>query len=73
MKVVSIDVGIKNMAFCVLSKEEDASSKVETWDIINVAEETPKKCGCCIKPAKFKKNDTYYCLKHAIVFIYTLH
>ena len=65
MKVVSIDVGIKNMAFCVLSKEEDASSKVETWDIINVAEETPKKCGCCIKPAKFKKNDTYYCLKHA--------
>jgi len=64
MKVVSIDVGIKNMAFCVLNTTT-TTEKVEIWDIINVAEETPKKCGCCIKPAKFKKNDTYYCLKHA--------
>lgn len=67
MKVVSIDVGIKNMAFCVLSTEEEATSKVETWDIINVAEETPKKCIHCAKhtTAKFKKNDMFYCLKHA--------
>lgn len=71
MKVVSIDVGIKNMAFCVLNTtttiEKDASSKVETWDIINVAEETPKKCIHCAKHiiAKFKKNDIFYCLKHA--------
>ena len=67
MKVVSIDVGIKNMAFCLLSKEKNASSKVEIWDIINVAEETPKKCIHCTKHviAKFKKNDMFYCLKHA--------
>lgn len=66
MKVVSIDVGIKNMAFCVLSKEEE-KEKVEIWDIINVAEETPKKCIHCAKliTAKFKKNDMFYCLKHA--------
>ena len=69
MKVVSIDVGIKNMAFCLLSREKEGvgptSSKVEIWDIINVAEEAPKKCIHCTKPAKFKKNTTFYCLKHA--------
>jgi len=69
MKVVSIDVGIKNMAFCVISTKEEEKEQptVETWDIINVAEETPKKCIHCVKfsTAKFKKNDTFYCLKHA--------
>ena len=74
MKVVSIDVGIKNMAFCVMSTIEEKAEKaekeppiVETWDIINVAEETPKKCIHCVKTttAKFKKNDIFYCLKHA--------
>ena len=66
MKVVSIDVGIKNMAFCVLNTTT-TTEKVETWDIINVAEETPKKCIHCAKHtiAKFKKNDMFYCLKHA--------
>lgn len=70
MKVVSIDVGIKNMAFCVMSTKEEEKKEpptVETWDIINVAEETPKKCIHCLKSstAKFKKNNTFYCLKHA--------
>ena len=69
MKVVSIDVGIKNMAYCVLSSTVEPSThpKVEIWDIMNVAEETPSKCIHCIKvtPAKFKKNEKFYCLKHA--------
>jgi hypothetical protein len=70
MKVVSIDVGIKNMGYCVMSTKEEKGKEpptVETWDIINVAEETPKKCIHCVKSstAKFKKNDTFYCLKHA--------
>jgi len=69
MKIVSIDVGIKNMAYCVLSStvESAAQPKVEIWDIMNVAEETPSKCIRCIKvtPAKFKKNEIFYCLKHA--------
>ena len=68
MKVVSIDVGIKNMAFCLMStkekeeKEEEEPPIVETWDIINVAEETPKKCIHCLKSstAKFKKNNIFY-------------
>jgi hypothetical protein len=52
------------MAFCLLNTTE-SSPKVEIWDIINVAEEAPKKCCHCPKPAKFKKNTTFYCLKHA--------
>jgi len=69
MKIVSIDVGIKNMAYCVLSSTVEPASqpKVEIWDIMNVAEETPSKCIRCTKitPAKFKKNEMFYCLKHA--------
>ena len=72
MKVLSIDVGIKNLAFCLLEKtESNESHKVIKWDSINVvdiethiccASEKNKPCG---KPAKFFKNNCYYCLKHS--------
>ena len=73
MKVLSIDVGIKNLAFCLFDKSPTAQQfKVTKWDIINISEqeETAKCCFIeknvvCNKPAKFKKDDTCYCLKHS--------
>ena len=39
MKVLSIDVGIKNLAFCLLEKTESGSNyKIVKWDSINVAD-----------------------------------
>jgi len=73
MKILSIDVGIKNLAFCLFDKSEDLTQfKVTKWDIINISEQEDNLlCGfvekniTCNKPAKFKKNDQCFCLKHS--------
>jgi len=73
MKVLSIDVGIKNLAFCLFEKTTDSQHfKITKWDIINISEKEDilncgfvDKNGLCNKPAKFKKDDKCYCLKHS--------
>jgi hypothetical protein len=73
MKILSIDVGIKNLAFCLFDKSPTAEHfKVTKWDIIDISEqENTIICGfveknvICNKPAKFKKDDKCYCLKHS--------
>ena len=63
MRVLSIDVGIKNLAFCLFEKKEDFS--ICKWDVVNLAEQENLICGICNKPAKYIKNDACFCLKHA--------
>jgi hypothetical protein len=72
MKVLSIDVGIKNLAFCLFEKTTDTEQfTVTQWDIVNLSSENIFICSfvenntVCNKPAKFKKNDQCYCLKHS--------
>ena len=73
MKVLSIDVGIKNLAFCLFEKTTDSQHfKITKWDIINISEKEDIVNCCfvdknilCNKPAKFKKDDKCYCLKHS--------
>lgn len=72
MKILSIDVGIKNLAFCLFVKSLTCQHfKVTKWDIINLSEEETLKCGfvekniLCNKPAKFKKDNKCYCAKHS--------
>jgi hypothetical protein len=73
MKILSIDVGIKNLAFCLLEKPESLQHfKITKWDIINISEQDDiLLCGfieknvICNKPAKFNKNDKCFCLKHS--------
>jgi hypothetical protein len=72
MKILSIDVGIKNLAICLFDKSPQAEHfKITKWDIVNLSEEECFKC-CeieknipCGKPAKFKKDNKCYCLKHS--------
>jgi hypothetical protein len=74
MKVLSIDVGIKNLAFCLFDNAQHSNDYIVTkWDVINLTEEETS-LGCsfrennniiCNKPSKFKKNGICYCLKHA--------
>jgi len=72
MKVVSIDVGIKNLAFCLFVKPDDSNAfQIAKWDSINLGQQLELKC-CeiekfkdCNKPAKFSKNGKCYCLKHS--------
>jgi len=72
MKVLSIDVGIKNLAFCLLEMPSgSAHFKISKWDVVNIATEETYKCQVieknkpCIKPAKFIKNNQCFCLKHS--------
>ena len=72
MKILSIDVGIKNLAICLFDKcHSDEHFKVSKWDIIDLTEEECLKCVfveknvICNKTAKFKKDDLCYCLKHS--------
>jgi len=75
MKILSIDVGIKNLSFCLfeinLNEEKDKTLKIIKWDNIDVSTNTDSRCietdfnGLCNKPAKFTKNNKCYCLKHS--------
>lgn len=73
MKVLSIDVGIKNLAFCLFEKCFDDSThfKIIKWDVVNISEQNSLKCGfidktgICNKPAKYGKNNICFCLKHS--------
>jgi len=75
MKILSIDVGIKNLSFCLfeLQSPDEKSNhlKVIKWDNIDLSEKTESKCievdknGLCDKPAKFSKDGKCYCLKHS--------
>ena len=72
MKILSIDVGIKNLAFCLFEKSENNELFIiKKWDIINISENETLSCSfidkniICNKPAKFKKNNNCYCLKHS--------
>jgi len=72
MKILSIDVGIKNLAFCLFEKSNDTQQfKITKWDTVNISEKETFKCefleknDMCNKPAKFKKNEKCFCLKHS--------
>ena len=82
MKILSFDIGIKNMALCCLEvNTENKRTDILHWDILNlVNDDSQTQCICnqfnkakskkqpptvCQKKAKFKKNDQYYCDKHA--------
>lgn len=74
MKILSIDIGIKNLSFCLFEKIIDTNAvlKVLKWDNIDLTEVTDKqqcmvidKNNLCGKPAKYIKDTQCYCLKHA--------
>lgn len=74
MKILSIDVGIKNLAYC-LFYVNTAKTKVEidSWDVINITDEkkTETCCGTlknksqCTHQSKYYYETKYYCKTHA--------
>ena len=75
MKLLSIDVGIRNLSFCLFEiqspSEKSNHLKIIKWDNIDLSEKTESKCievdknGLCDKQAKFTKDGKCYCLKHS--------
>lgn len=72
MKILSIDVGMKNLAFCLFNIQDDLMYKIELWDVLDlckqeefICKEIKKDGKPCNKKAKFCKLDCYYCKSHA--------
>jgi hypothetical protein len=81
MKLISFDIGIKNMAYCIFHLEPGSQPIIYDWNVLNLMEkeETEKNvCSFNLKPknkkipakicgkiAKFSKNTQYFCEKHA--------
>ncbi|AET73144.1 hypothetical protein PGAG_00255 [Phaeocystis globosa virus 12T] len=64
MKLLSIDIGIKNLAFAILEQDEDTHKFIiSKWDIINLCQQIPT-CSLCKKPAKFTKDGDNFCKIH---------
>lgn len=70
MKILSIDVGIKNLAFCIIETRPDLTYKILKWDVINLCGQEPTcgfttKKGICGHKAKYHKNNSFYCRIHS--------
>ena len=76
MKILSIDVGIRNLSFCLfnMDNKDKNTLSVLKWDNIDLTEKENNRCifvgekkneGLCDKPAKFVKAGKCYCLKHS--------
>jgi hypothetical protein len=73
-RILSIDVGIKNLAFCLFEKSQASTHfTIKKWDIINLSQEDEIAKCCfieknnsqCNKPSKYIANEKCYCLKHS--------
>ncbi len=76
VNVMSFDIGIKNMAFCIISVDTDV--RILDWRVIDISKKDLQEkeivveiCACknktslCKKKAKYSKNGVFYCEKHA--------
>jgi hypothetical protein len=69
MKVISFDIGIKNMAYCVLSPTQNADAPIiiHDWNVLSMIEEAAPvvfPCNCMIA-GKNKKTEPKVCNKAA--------
>ena len=66
MKVLSIDIGIKNLAFLLIEHHENCCEfEIIKWDVINLCNSIPN-CSNpkCNAKAKFYKDNSFFCKKH---------
>ena len=73
MYIISIDVGIINLAYCLIYINDNNCCEIIQWDILNLMNLETTTCGAiikkstkiCSKVSKFTKNDKYFCKTHA--------
>ena len=72
MKILSIDVGMKNLAYCLMDTKENKTYDILDWNVVNLTDSDKYVCKClkknnkvCGKKARFFKNTNYFCKTHA--------
>jgi len=68
MKIVSVDVGLRNLAIAVLDGTSRNDVRIVAWDVIDVIGEkngvTRPTCFKCKKPAMWQSSEMFACSKH---------
>lgn len=79
MNILSIDVGIKHLAYCFLSVNKEKKYKIEGWNVVDLCNSKKYICTSfqknkkkCTNNAKFKKNGFFFCKKHAKISEYKI-
>jgi len=67
MRILSWDVGILNLAYCLIEYDNDNKWKIIDWDIINITERENTKCFQCNKKSSLihKLSNKHSCKVHA--------
>ena len=70
MRILSIDVGIKNLAICAITVADGNLTAIDDWKVINLCAGQPTcgyatRKGLCGKNAVFSKDGVLYCKPHA--------
>ena len=71
MNILSIDVGIKNLAYCLFFIQSKEKYEISQWHVIDLTNSRKKCCGIkkdltiCNKNARYFKKNNYYCKTHA--------
>lgn len=70
MRILSFDIGIKNLAYCLIDAHEDGAFSIVAWDVLSLCGAEPR-CTCtvvrkrksvvCDKAAKYRRGDALYC------------
>tara|TARA_B100001758_G_scaffold247874_1_gene267981 strand:+ start:18660 stop:19487 length:828 start_codon:yes stop_codon:yes gene_type:complete len=63
MNILSIDIGIKHLAHCLLHLENNKVTIID-WEVINLTNEEPPKCQICGKKASYECPEGSYCKIH---------
>lgn len=68
MKLVSFDVGLRNLAYCILEGTSRRDLKITGWDLIDIMAEMgghdKPLCYKCKKPACWTRKGEYACTRH---------
>ncbi len=68
MKLISFDVGLRNLAYCILEGTSRSDLKITGWDLIDVMAEIgghdKPLCYKCKKPACWSQTNVYACTRH---------
>ena len=75
VRVLGFDVGIKNLAFCIVERQDDRyviEEHINNWNIINLTDHDKLKCELdgCINPITvssiINNKQLFYCTKHKL-------